>query len=233
MKRVQWIDHHISQHSPEKVTFWFCCCSIQYCSLFKQTPPGTWQQKTVFFLLETHLALTFWNVIKNCAANLYRKYFFNNICYVYYINIPDMNSAERAAGLCSWCYSLALRDCNWLLADPGNCWRFGYAPLSLRISSAPALPRWGPVGLTGKRCSEWWGAESQSWSESGWLVPLNVGGMIWGDAEPWSNPSSSASPSRWQSGAFYPGTWIWTSLLQKRICSRVESGEWDEVLQGY
>lgn len=142
------------------------------------------------------------------------------------MNIPDMMAADSTAEQCSWCYRLILVGCSWLLADPRTGLGFGAAPQSLRISSAPAPPRWCPAEPTGRRCSGWWGAVSRSWLESVRLEPLRVAGMSWGDAWPWSDPSSSASPSHWLSAASSPGTWTWISLCWSwswRIWSRAGS----------
>lgn len=148
-----------------------------------------------------------------------------------------MSSVERTAGLCSWCYSLILVCCSRLLADRGTGWGSAAAPQTLRTSSAPAPRRWGPAGPTGRRCSGWWGAVSRSWSGSVRLVPQRVEGVTWDDAWLLSDPSSSASPSRWLSGASSLDTWTWISLWWRwlwRIWSRAESASLgqEEALPG-
>lgn len=66
-------------------------------------------------------------------------------------------------------------------------------------ASERASPRWGPVGPTSRRCSGWWDAGSQSLLASVQRGPPMAAGRTWGGAEPWSGPSSSASPSHWRS----------------------------------
>lgn len=120
-----------------------------------------------------------------------------------------------------------------LSADLGGVRGLGLAP---GISSAPALPRWGPAWLTGRRYIEWWDAASRSWSGFDPQERRMEAGTFWGDEELWSDPSSAVSPARWQSGASFPDTWTWISLrwgCWQRISWKVaQSGRWDEALQG-
>lgn len=127
-----------------------------------------------------------------------------------------MNVAVRTVAPCSQCHICPV-ILGLSLVDPGTARCSGSAPLCQRISSAAAPPRWGPAAQTGRRCTGWWGAASRSWLGSAPVVPRRLEGTSWGDSGLWSDPSSSASPSRWRSAASCLDTWTWTSSWGKRL----------------